>query len=219
MDDQVKTTSGDGPPEVPEWVRAEVWGEFETRLRRARLWDEFQARWRGLQEEYRKRKKWPVGEARPRAMAEFPPGRTNSPREWGRTDKQGGDCGMSDPLASLARAARGKQASAVVVVTWVANNLEIPVDLIDAGDVPSPAAIAMLEWARDRLGDFFDLYAKLIPSRAQTETEFKFVDDGEDVTAALLPFSAGLSSVEKPGPAEAGLQSGAPLKDTRIECL
>jgi hypothetical protein len=193
-----------GPPSVPESVRNEPWGKMQRRLEIAGKWSAFNARWQELKAEF-KRRKWPRKEARFQAMAEFADAAA-SPDAGGIGEEASSVQGMEVPdswtkpppaqvtrtpdhFSMLALSARGKKATAITNVSWVSNNLEIPPESIEEDGVPSPAAIALLRWAKKYQGDFFDLYSKLIPSRAQVENDLKFDDDGENVTAALRPFA------------------------------
>lgn len=209
------------PPVAPPWVHEEAWSRFDGRLRKSGLQQKFRDRWDELKKAYRARK-WPVKQARFEAMAEFPVERTNDPERWSRGERQNssvvsgavvsGPAGnvmedsppggvetvrrTEDAYERMALVARGKKAGAIRNVNWVANNIEIPLDKIDVNEVPSPAAVWMLRMGKVRPHEFMDLYAKLIPNRAQVEEEMKFDDDGEDVLDLLKPFAVGQAEAQ-----------------------
>lgn len=77
-----------------------------------------------------------------------------------------------------------RTASKPIELDWVANNLAMPLNAIDPGTVPSPAAVSLLKWARDGHGgrEFFSgLYRSQLPSRREVDAQPRVFDDGAEV--------------------------------------
>lgn len=76
----------------------------------------------------------------------------------------------------------GKPVSPRQAVEWAFENL--CVDDVKPGDAPSPGAWALLIGARQSglsLKQFFDTWAKLLPTKTQIEQQDRFTDDGSVV--------------------------------------
>ncbi|MFW6032944.1 MAG: hypothetical protein ACOCTI_06185 [Phycisphaeraceae bacterium] len=97
--------------------------------------------------------------------------------------------GESSRLAELASAAKERSANGRQVIEWVANHLHIPLEAIDPEGVPNPAAVGLLEWAKQpgsRAEFWKAMYTKTLPSKSQMEEELeRFLDDGRDVLELL----------------------------------
>lgn len=88
---------------------------------------------------------------------------------------------------ALAQAARDKTAAKGAQLEWVLANLLIPIDKVDKAGVPSPAAVALLKWARgDGYGEFCKIMAqRLVGSKQQQEREDQFLDECATVIDAI----------------------------------
>jgi len=85
--------------------------------------------------------------------------------------------------SEMAVLAKDRRAATIEEVKWVANNMMIPLDQIDPEQIPSPAAVGMLKWARTPGGEgifFKDTYGRLIPTRNMLEAGSKYTDDGRE---------------------------------------
>ena len=85
----------------------------------------------------------------------------------------------------------GKKVATVKVVEWVASNMQV--EDVSPSDAPSSEAWGMLVWARrspmNESQFWGTIYAKLLPSRSQMESEQRYADDGariEETAARLL---------------------------------
>jgi hypothetical protein len=85
----------------------------------------------------------------------------------------------------------GKRVPTVKVVEWVASNMQV--SDVGPGDAPSSEAWGMLLWARrspmNESQFWGTIYAKLLPSRSQIESEQRYTEDGskvEEMASRLL---------------------------------
>jgi len=91
----------------------------------------------------------------------------------------------------LAKKAVGKSAKHLDIVSWVANNLDTPLEEIT--ECPSPAAVSLLKRIRatSALGQmkfFTDMWTKTFPNRTAIEAEARFQDDGRDIIELIDSF-------------------------------
>lgn len=90
----------------------------------------------------------------------------------------------------------GKKVATVKVVEWVASNMQV--EDVSPADAPSSEAWGMLVWARrspmNESQFWGTIYAKLLPSRSQMESEQRYADDGvrvEETAERLLRMKEG----------------------------
>jgi len=98
------------------------------------------------------------------------------------------DSGEAAEYARLRVAAKGRIAGELEMVRWVADNRLMPLEAIDVADIPCPAAVGLLEWARSPYGmsQFYgSVFVKLLPSKAVQEAESRYSDDGRKQFAVI----------------------------------
>lgn len=75
---------------------------------------------------------------------------------------------------------------------WVAERLAVPLNRIGEDDPPSPAAVAILQWARSPGGmsEFMRAWTRLLPAADKIEAMDRFHDDGSELLEAIEEFRA-----------------------------
>lgn len=86
----------------------------------------------------------------------------------------------------LAQQVVGKQATEIAEIRWAKDKRFVEIAGIKAADVPSPGALLFLEIAKADPRGFLEKFAvKLLPTRAQLDSDETFRDDGREIVATI----------------------------------
>ena len=98
------------------------------------------------------------------------------------------------PQRLLSGVNKHKTASVRDVAQWVFENSQTMLDSIAPDDVPSRGALGLLVWVQASPASYAEfirtIWAKLLPSKGQLESEARFNDDGREQLTMLEEFEA-----------------------------
>jgi len=84
----------------------------------------------------------------------------------------------------LAECAAGRKTSKADMVDWVMDHIRVPWDAVDPGSVPSPGAVALLDYAKRDDGSFFKEHLRPLLMKEVTGSKPKFAGSAHASTKA-----------------------------------